>query len=218
MKITKEQLKRIIKEELASVMTESRRPDLETYKRAMNMADLKKQPGMTSVAQGDELSQALDPDEYEAKEKAIRAKKIAKLEKQHMDLRMVPPHRAQFDIWGEMKKIEKELAMLRADGQEIKEIRMDTVAGHVPSGNPIPAENEMPQDLKDILGGKFANLETEYDDKLGWVVYFETGDNTHWSHEPPPGWEVEQLDDGAYDGDEQYIMYRAVEGHQNETY
>jgi len=67
MKITKQQLKQIIKEELKNVLTESEydRPDLETYKKAMNIADLKKQPGLDSVAQGDDLSQALDPKESE---------------------------------------------------------------------------------------------------------------------------------------------------------
>lgn len=61
MKLTKQQLKIIIKEELESVMTETDRPDLETYKKAMNVRDLKNQPDISSVAQGDDLDQALNP-------------------------------------------------------------------------------------------------------------------------------------------------------------
>lgn len=100
--------------------------------------------------------------------------------------------------------------------ETIDEMRIDTVSGYTGNqGGSTSAENEMPQDLKDILGSKFAHLETEYDEELGsWIVYFETGDNTYWSLRPPPGWKVKQTDIGAYDGDEQYIMHRANDGSQ----
>ena len=64
------------------------------------------------------------------------------------------------------------------------------------------------KELKAILGTEFAHLETEYDTELGAIVFFETGDNTYWSVRPPVGWTVEKTDIGAYDGDEQYIMYK----------
>ena len=57
--------------------------------------------------------------------------------------------------------------------------------------------------------------EPEWDEERGsWVLDFETGDNTRWSIDPPPGWEVEQRDIGAYDGDEQYILYKPSKGEQ----
>ena len=111
MKLTRQQLKQIIKEELEGVLGESDRPDLETYKRATNIADLKRQPDMTSVAQGDDLDQALDPDEH-------RAKRIAKLKQQLQAIEETPPHRAQYDIWAAAEKIRKEIAKLEGEVNE----------------------------------------------------------------------------------------------------
>ena len=63
--------------------------------------------------------------------------------------------------------------------------------------------------------------EPEWDqDRGSWVLHFETGDNTRWSIDPPPGWKVKErrYADGrpvsAYDGDEQYIMYKANDRNQ----
>ena len=53
-------------------------------------------------------------------------------------------------------------------------------------------------------------FEPDWDGERGsWVLNFETGDNTRWADDPPDGWKVELRDKGAYDGDEQYIMYKA---------
>ena len=86
------------------------------------------------------------------------------------------------------------------------------------TGEKIKAK--MKAEIDDIIAAKekeTGNLldEPEWDEERGsWVLDFETGDNTRWSIDPPPGWEVEQRDIGAYDGDEQYILYKPSKGEQ----
>jgi len=137
MKITKQQLKQIIKEELSLVLSEYDRPDL------------------GSLPQGEEeMDQALNPS--------------------------MPSD----DLTGEKIK-----AKMKAE--------IDAI---------IAAKEKETGNLLD---------EPEWDEERGsWVLDFETGDNTRWSIDPPPGWEVEQRDIGAYDGDEQYILYKPSKGEQ----
>ena len=137
MRITKEQLKRIIKEEVNLVLSEYDRPDL------------------GSLPQGEEeMDQALNPS--------------------------MPSD----DLTGEKIK-----AKMKAE--------IDAI---------IAAKEKETGNLLD---------EPEWDEERGsWVLDFETGDNTRWSIDPPPGWEVEQRDIGAYDGDEQYILYKPSKGEQ----
>ena len=131
MRITKEQLKRIIKEELNLVLSEYDRPDL------------------GSLPQGEEeMDQALNPS--------------------------MPSD----ELTGEKIKAEMKAEIDAIIANKEKE-----------TGNPLS--------------------EPEWDQNRGsWVLHFETGDNTHWYRKPPPGWEVEERTIGAYDGDEQYIMYK----------
>ena len=137
MKITKEQLKQIIKEELSLVLSEYDRPDL------------------GSLPQGEEeMDQALNPS--------------------------MPSD----DLTGEKIK-----AKMKAEIDDI-----------------IAAKEKETGNLLD---------EPEWDEERGsWVLDFETGDNTRWSlkGEAPVGWEVKLRDKGAYDGDEQYIMYKKPAG------
>tara|TARA_R110002073_G_scaffold314701_2_gene487069 strand:+ start:100 stop:549 length:450 start_codon:yes stop_codon:yes gene_type:complete len=67
MRITKEQLKQIIKEELELVLTEMQRPDLQTYKRAMKNRPQKNQPDMTSVDQGADQGADLEQPQKDTK-------------------------------------------------------------------------------------------------------------------------------------------------------
>ena len=108
--------------------------------------------------------------------------------------------------------------------ETIDEMRIDTVAGHAGNqGSSIPAEEiPKPEDLAELKALIAAHVESqpnrplyepEWDEERGsWILHFETGDNTHWGYEPPPGWEVEQRAIGAYDGDEQYILYKPPQG------
>ena len=111
-------------------------------------------------------------------------------------------------------------------------MRIDTVAGHAGNqGSSVPAEDEVPKpedlaELKAIITAHYkqhkANfpkmgiepLDTPwYDEELNsWVLHFETGNNTFWYRDPPEGWEADQTDRGAYDGDEQYILYKPSQG------
>jgi len=116
-------------------------------------------------------------------------------------------------------KITKE-QLKRMIKEELDEIRMDTTAGYSSNqGSSVPAPASDPKandlaELKAIIAAKEKETgrrlyEPEWDEERGsWVLDFETGDNTHWYFKPPPGWEVEERDRGAHDGDEQYILYK----------
>ena len=119
-----------------------------------------------------------------------------------------------------MKLTEQQLKQIISE--TIDELQVGPVAGHAgDQGTSIPAPASDPKaddlaELKAIIAAhekrqpKRPLYDPWYDEERGsWVLDFETGDNTHWSLDPPPGWEVEQRDIGAYDGDEQYIMYKA---------
>lgn len=108
--------------------------------------------------------------------------------------------------------------------ETIDEMRIDPVAGHAGNQGSAPVQEEVPKpedlaELKALIAAhekrqpKRPLYEPEWDGERGsWVLDFETGDNTHWSINPPEGWEVEQRDIGAYDGDEQYILYKPSQG------
>ena len=111
--------------------------------------------------------------------------------------------------------------------ETIDEMRIDTAAGHAGNqGSSVPDEDQVPkpEDLAELKALIAAHEKRQpnrplydpwYDEERGsWVLDFETGDNTHWGYEPPPGWEVEERDQGRYDGDEQYILYKPSQGEQ----